>query len=170
MQSTSKKGKRGSLKFILGGVLILVAIAYLIFSSTQASAEYFMTVDELKAKGPAVVGQNLRVSGAVIGSTINYDPKAMLLSFEVAQVPGDNATVEAEGGLAAVLHAAVTDPTRAHLSVSYSGPKPDMLKDEAQAIMTGHHGPDGVFHADELLLKCPTKYQEAVPSQAVNGN
>ena len=81
-------------KFILGGGLILVAIVYLIFSSTQASAEYFMTVDELKAKGPAAVGQNLRVSGAVIGSTINYDPKAMLLSFEVAQVPGDNATVE----------------------------------------------------------------------------
>jgi len=51
MQSTSKNRKRGSLKFILGGGLILVAIVYLIFSSTQASAEYFMTVDELKAKG-----------------------------------------------------------------------------------------------------------------------
>ena len=27
--------------------------------------------------------------------------------------------------------------------------------------MTGHMDSDGVFHADELLLKCPTKYQEA---------
>ena len=170
MQSTSTKRKYGSLKFILGGILILVAIAYLIFSSTQASAEYFMTVDELKAKGPAAVGQNLRVSGAVDGSTIQYDPKAMLLSFQVAQVPGDNATVAAEGGLAAVLHAAVIDPKRARLTVSYNGPKPDLLNNEAQAIMTGHLGPDGVFHADELLLKCPTKYQEAVPSQAVKGN
>jgi cytochrome c-type biogenesis protein CcmE len=170
MQSTSTKRKHGSLKFILGGILILVAIAYLIFSSTQASAEYFMTVDELKAKGSAAVGQNLRVSGAVDGSTIQYDPKAMLLSFEVAQVPGDNATVAAEGGLAVVLHAAVIDPKRARLTVSYNGPKPDLLKNEAQAIMTGHLGPDGVFHADELLLKCPTKYQEAVPSQAVKGN
>jgi cytochrome c-type biogenesis protein CcmE len=26
-------------------------------------------------------------------------------------------------------------------------------------------GDDGVFYADELLLKCPTKYEEAVPSQ-----
>jgi cytochrome c-type biogenesis protein CcmE len=170
MQSTSKNRKRGSLKFILGGGLILVAVAYLIFSSTQASAEYFMTVDELKAKGAAAVGQNLRVSGAVDGSTIKYDPKAMTLSFEVAQVPGDNATVAAEGGLAAVLHAAVIDPKRARLTVSYDGPKPDLLKNEAQAIMTGHVGPDGIFHADELLLKCPTKYQEAVPSQAAKGN
>jgi len=170
MQSTSKNRKRGSLKFILGGGLILVAIVYLIFTSTQASAEYFMTVDELKAKGPAAVGQNLRVSGAVDGSTIQYDPKAMTLSFKVAQVPGDNATVAAEGGLAAVLHAAVIDPKRARLSVSYNGPKPDLLNNEAQAIMTGQLGPDGVFHADELLLKCPTKYQEAVPSQAAKGN
>ena len=31
--------------------------------------------------------------------------------------------------------------------------------------MTGQLGTDGVFHADELLLKCPSKYQEAVPQQ-----
>ena len=36
-------------KFIIGGVLILAAVVYLIASSTQASAEYFMTVDELNA-------------------------------------------------------------------------------------------------------------------------
>jgi len=28
--------------------------------------------------------------------------------------------------------------------------------------MTGKLGADGIFYADELLLKCPTKYQEAV--------
>jgi len=167
MQPTSKNRKRGNLKFIIGGGLILVAIVYLIFSSTQASAEYFMTVDELKAKGSAAVGQSLRVSGAVDGSTIKYDPKAMTLGFEVAQVPGDNATVAAQGGLAAVLHAAVIDPQRARLSVLFKGPKPDLLKNEAQAIMTGHIGQDGIFYADELLLKCPTKYEAAVPSQVV---
>jgi cytochrome c-type biogenesis protein CcmE len=35
--------------------------------------------------------------------------------------------------------------------------------------MTGHLGADGAFYADELLLKCPTKYQQAVPSQASSG-
>jgi cytochrome c-type biogenesis protein CcmE len=43
------------------------------------------------------------------------------------------------------------------------------MRNEAQAIMTGHLGDDGVFYADELLLKCPTKYEEAVPNQ-VQGN
>jgi cytochrome c-type biogenesis protein CcmE len=27
-------------------------------------------------------------------------------------------------------------------------------------------GADGVFYAEELLLKCPTRYEEAVPEQA----
>lgn len=156
----------GRMKFVIGGVLILAAVVYLIVSSTQANAEYFMTINELKAQGQSAVGKSLRISGAVIGQSIQYDPQTLTLSFEVANVPGDNATIDKEGGLAAVLHAAVTDPTRARMQVVYVGPKPDLLKDEAQAIMTGEYGADGVFHADELLLKCPTKYQDAVPSQA----
>jgi len=153
-------------KFIFGGLLILAAVVYLIVSSTQASAEYFMTVDELKAEGQSVIGKSLRASGAVIGDTIQYDPQTLTLSFDVAHVPGDNADIEAQGGLAYVLHEAVTDPSRARIKVVYVGPKPDLLRDEAQAIMTGHLGEDGVFYADELLLKCPTKYEEAVPEQA----
>ncbi len=153
-------------KFIIGGLLILAAVAYLIVSSTQASAEYFMTVDELQAEGPAVVGKSLRVSGAVIGDSIQYDPQTLELTFEVAHVPGDNAEIEAQGGLAEVLHKAVTDPARSRVKVTYTGPMPDLMRDEAQAIMTGHVEGDGIFYADELLLKCPTKYEEAVPEQA----
>jgi len=165
----NSNGIWGRGKFILGGVLILAAVIYLIVSSTKASAEYFMTVDELHAKGASAVGQNLRISGAVDGATIHFDPASGDLSFQIAQVPGDNATVEAEGGLAAVLHAAVIDPTRTRLTVIYHGPQPDLLRNEAQAIITGHLAADGTFYADQLLLKCPTKYQQAVPSQVSGG-
>ena len=170
MQQTPRSIFKSRGKFILGGLLILAAVIFLIITATQANAEYFMTVNELGVKGKSVVGQNLRISGAVIGSTIKYDPQTMNLTFVIAHVPGDNAAIQAGGGLAAVLHTAVTDATRARLTVIYNGPKPDLLRDEAQAIITGHLGSDGVFHADDLLLKCPTKYQEAVPSQVVDGN
>lgn len=157
----------GRLKFIIGGVLIAAAIIYLIISSTKANAQYFFTLDELNSRGSSMVNQNVRISGAVIGSSIQYDPQSLDLHFTVANVPADNKQIEAQGGLAAVLHAAVTDPTRTHMQIVYNGPKPDLLRDEAQAIMTGHLGADNVFYADELLLKCPTKYEEAVPSQVV---
>ncbi|MBI5841520.1 MAG: cytochrome c maturation protein CcmE [Chloroflexi bacterium] len=155
-------------KFLLGGLLILAAVVYLIASSTQASAEYFMTIDELKAEGSAAVGKSLRLSGAVIGDTIQYDPQTLTLTFEVAHVPGDNNEIEAQGGLAKVLYDAVNDPTRQRVKVIYKGVKPDLLRGEAQAIMTGKMGEDGIFYADELLLKCPTRYEEAVPEQSAS--
>ncbi len=153
-------------KFIFGGILILGAVVFLIVSSTRATQEYFLTVDELNAKGSSIVDKNLRVSGAVVGDTIQYDANTLTLSFDVAHVPGDMSQVDKEGGLAVALHEAVIDPSRSRMKVVYVGPKPDLLRNEAQAIMTGHLGKDGVFYAEELLLKCPTKYEEAVPQQA----
>jgi cytochrome c-type biogenesis protein CcmE len=125
-----------------------------------------MTVDEVKAEGAAAVGKSLRLSGAVLGDTIQYDSETLTLTFDVAHVSGDNLEIEEEGGLAQVLADAVNDPTRQRVSIVYVGPKPDLLRGEAQAIMTGKLGDDGVFYADELLLKCPTKYEQAVPDQA----
>jgi len=153
-------------KFVLGGLLVLGAVVYLIWSSTASTSEYFLTINELHAKGESIVNKNLRVSGAVIGDSIQYDTQSLTLTFEVAHVPGDNTLIETEGGLAKVLHQAVVDPSRERMKVVYVGPKPDLLRGEAQAIVTGHLGTDGVFYADELLLKCPTKYEEAVPEQA----
>ncbi len=161
-----QSGSRNRMKFVLGGLLIVAAVIYLIASSTQANAQYFLTVEEVVTKGSEVMGRDLRVSGAVIGDTIEYDPETLTLKFVVAHVPGDNTDIDAEGGLAAALRAAVADPNRARIQVVYNGPVPDLLKNEAQAIMTGRLGEDGVFYADELLLKCPTKYEEAVPQQA----
>jgi cytochrome c-type biogenesis protein CcmE len=155
----------GRVKFIIGGLLILAAITFLVISSTKANAQYFFTIDELLSRGQLMVDKDVRISGAVVGDSIQYDPQDLSLHFTIANVPADNKQIEAEGGLATVLHAAVTDPSRTRMQVVYSGPKPDLLRDEAQAIMTGHIDANNVFYADELLLKCPTKYEEAVPSQ-----
>lgn len=152
-------------KIAIGGFLIILAIILLISTSTAQSLEYFLTVDELNAQRDSLADRSLRVSGAVIGDTIEYAPETLTLTFEIANVPADAAEITDQGGLAEVLHQAVTDPTRSRLSVVYVGPKPDLMRNEAQAIITGKLGPDGVFVADELLLKCPTRYEEAVPEQ-----
>lgn len=156
----------GRTKFLVGGVLILAAVGYLIVSSTQAAAQYFLTVEELAAKADSVGSRNVKVSGAVVGETIAYDPQSLTLSFAIANVPGDIKEIEASGGLAAALEAAVLNPTAARMRVVYIGPKPDLMRDQAQAILTGHLGEDGVFYADEVLLKCPTRYESELPEQS----
>jgi cytochrome c-type biogenesis protein CcmE len=155
----------GRKKFLIGGLVILAAVIYLIASSTAAGAQFFFTVDELKARGSAAVGKPARVSGAVLGDTIQYDPETLTLTFTIVHMPADQALVNDEGGLAEALHEAVIDPSRARLQIVYVGVKPDLLKDEAQAIVSGSLGEDGVFHANELLLRCPTRYEDAVPGQ-----
>jgi cytochrome c-type biogenesis protein CcmE len=41
-----------------------------------------------------------------------------------------------------------------------------MLQHEAQAILTGQVNGRGVFQAEEVLLKCPTKYESSIPEQS----
>jgi cytochrome c-type biogenesis protein CcmE len=155
----------GKAKFVVAGLLIVAAVAYLIVSNTSSTAHYFLTVEEVQTLGDRAVGRNLTVSGAVVGETIVYDPSIPRVTFTIVQVPGDPQEVERAGGLAAVLHAAVNDPTAPRLEVVYNDIRPDLLQDEAQAIIRGQMGEDGRFYADEVLLKCPSRYEEEIPSQ-----
>jgi cytochrome c-type biogenesis protein CcmE len=155
-----------NLKFYIGGFVIIAAVIYLIVTSTQANAQYFLTVDELIAQNQSITEKQVRVSGAVLGETIQYDPEKLNLSFTVVHIPADNQEIETAGGLAKVLHEAVNNQNLSRVNIIYNGPKPDLLQNEAQAIITGHLGKDGIFYADELLLKCPTRYEESLPRQA----
>ena len=143
---------------------MVAAVVLLVVTSLKGNAQYYLTVDELVA-GKVAQGSNVRVSGVVLGDTIQYDPRTLNLTFTIANIPGDNDEIEALGGLATVLHEASLDPNATHLQVVYNGMQPDLLTNEAQAIMTGSLGEDGVFYADELLLKCPSRYEDDVPSQ-----
>mgnify|MGYP001027022146 CR=1 FL=1 len=154
------------LKFIIAGLLIVAAVIVLVISSTQANAQYFLTVEELNQRRDSMAGKDIRMSGAVLGDSIVYDADSLTLTFTVVNIPGDNKEIEAQGGLAMVLHNAVMDTSLPRLDVVYNGVQPDLLKNEAQAIMTGRLGEDGKFYASKLLLKYPTKYEEAVPEQS----
>jgi cytochrome c-type biogenesis protein CcmE len=151
----------GRLKFLIGGLLILAAVAYLIISGTSAGARYFITVDELVANRD-YVGKTVRISGAVIGDTIQYDSQNLIMDFTIAHIPTEYQN------LALTLYEAANDPNATRLPVHIvNQPKPDLLQHEAQAILTGKLGEDGVFYASELLLKCPTRFEEAEPGKAI---
>lgn len=146
-------------KFLIGGGLILAAVVYLVISGTLTGARYFITVDELM-ENPAYVGETVRITGAVIGETIDYNADTLLITFTVANVEND------VPDLGAALHEAVISPDVTRLQVRVENTvRPELLQNEAQAIMTGTLGTDGVFHVSELLLKCPSRFIESGPSQ-----
>lgn len=152
--------------FIVAGLLIVVAVIYLIVSSTGSTAQYFLTVAELQAMDDEARQRNITVSGAVLGETIVYDALVPRVTFTILNVPANPQEIERRGGLAQVLHDTVRDPSAPRLEVVYNGVKPDLLRNEAQAIVRGKMGADGRFYADEVLLKCPSRYEEEIPDQA----
>ena len=152
---------------VIAGLLIVAAVVYLVISSTSSSAHYFLTIEELQETGSEAVGRNTTISGAVLGDTIIYDSSVPRVTFTVVQVPGDPEEVEQAGGLAAALHAAVSDTDAPRLEIVYDDVKPDLLQHEAQAIIRGQLREDGRFYADQVLLKCPTRYEEEIPDQTL---
>lgn len=157
---------RNKTTFVIAGVLIVAAVVYLIISSTGTTAQYFLTIEELSEMGEVASDRNITVSGAVLGETIVYDEMGPSVSFTIVHVPGDPQEIEEAGGLAMVLHNAVSDTDAQRLDIVYDSVKPDLLQNEAQAIVRGKLGADGIFYADDLLLKCPTRYEEDVPAQS----
>ena len=135
-------------KFIIGGIIVAAAVVYLIASSISSSAQYYLTVKELRDKEQTMAGRNVRVAGFVVGDSIAYNPQASNLSFDI---------VDSHDELSSTVKVKT-------LKIVYTGPKPDLLQHEAQAIAEGKLNPDGTFAANNLLLKCPTRYEDQLPT------
>lgn len=123
------------LKFVVGGVVIALAVIYLIYTGVQSTAAYFLTVDELYAKGEAMHDRTIRVSGKVDEDSIDFNNRDLLLAFDVTSETGER------------------------MHVVFNGPKPDQMRQGADAILEGKYNGE-TFTAQTLLLKCPSRYEE----------
>lgn len=139
-------------KFLLGGSLILAAAILLVVSNIATTAQYFLTVSELRDRESALLGQAVRVSGAVIYDSHLYETRGGEPHLEFDIVDSEDQIGRQEP-----------------LRIVYHGPKPDLLQPGAQAIVEGRLDDDGNFEADSVLLKCPTRYEEEFPEQVQDG-
>ncbi len=157
-----KKKRSERLKFISAGLLILAAVLYLLISGTLQGARYFITVRELLADA-SYRGRTVRISGAVDGESIDYDSEKAIIRFEIVNIPSEY------DDLATALHEALLDPAAPRLPVMVEDAAiPDLLQHEAQAILTGVLGGDGVFAGTELLLKCPSRFEESTAPEGLS--
>ena len=128
----------GRLKFVIGGVIILAAVALLIFSTMQGNSQYSLTVSEINERSAEMLGKDARISGIVVPDSIVYDSNTLHLEFDVV----DAGSLDQQ-------------PLRI---VMDGEPLPDQMQDEAEAIAEGKLQPDGTFQADTLMMKCASKY------------
>jgi cytochrome c-type biogenesis protein CcmE len=127
------------LKFIVGGAVVLGLIVYLIVSAISSSGAYYREVSEVLNQQSVLAGKNLRVSGNIVIESIKYDAATLDLRFSISD-PNDASK---------------------QLPVHFHGVKPDQMDREgSSAIIEGVMGTGGTVEANNLLLKCPSRYDE----------
>lgn len=146
--------KSNRVKFIVGGVLLVGAIAFLVVNAMSGNTQLYKTVDEFYAEQSRLIGRDLRVAGVVIGDSIQFtqiDAQTTRLEFDIVDD--------------------LNNPAQRLHVVAINEPKPDLLQHEAQALIEGQADESGVFQANQggLLLKCPTRYEELDPAGHPDG-
>jgi cytochrome c-type biogenesis protein CcmE len=144
----TEKPRNGRMKFIIGGLLAAAAVAFLLVNAFSGNTQLYVTVEEYYADQAKMAGRDLRVSGWVLGDSIQFtqiDAATSRLEFDIVDD--------------------IEHPTQKLRIVAMNEPMPDLLQHEAQALVEGTgSGSEFISNPGGLFLKCPTRYEESDPS------
>lgn len=113
-------------------VLALTGTGYALFQQTGQNLTFYYEVDEVDR---AEIGdRRIKISGIVADESVSRVASEMRTTF------------------------AITGPT-SRIDVAYTGPLPDIFKPGIQVVAEGSFDAGGTLVADDLMAKCPSKYQ-----------
>ena len=151
IESPAEEGGSGSHRarfFVLGTVLAL-AVGYMVYAAFPGNALYFLTVGEFMNGKEFQDGRVLRVSGKLVEGSFQRQEGTTVSHFQLA-----------DGGAG----------SGQRLDASYVGIMPDLFfNPHSEIILEGKYRPDNVFAADNILVKCPSKYQALEEESAAKG-
>ncbi|MEW6663420.1 MAG: cytochrome c maturation protein CcmE [Bacillota bacterium] len=125
-------------KIIIGLLVIIMAMGAMIAVSIGSTAGYQLRISEVLAKGEELKGRYLLVEGYLLPETVNWDGKKIELRFFVTD--GES-----------------------KMQVVFNDVPPDNLTvPDTQIILKGKYDSGaGVFLADKVETRCPSKYEAA---------
>jgi cytochrome c-type biogenesis protein CcmE len=126
-------------KFLVGGAVIGLALAYLIYAGVTQSAVYFVTPSELAAAPTA--GKAYRLGGLVVPGSLTWEPKTLDLRFSLTDGKGS-------------------------IPVRHRGTAPDLFGEGRGAVVEGAWAAEGYFKATLIMAKHSEDYQAPANGQA----
>jgi cytochrome c-type biogenesis protein CcmE len=133
-----RQQRASSLRFLLGAAAAAIAIAWVATTSFDEQI-YFVTVDEYVTRAGELANEEFRVKGNVVPGS--YRLRQGTLDEHLFTLTSGGQT----------------------LDVFYRGAIPDTFSDEAEVVALGHIRGDA-FVAEEVVAKCPSRYDEQVPT------
>lgn len=125
-------------KLIIGTVIILAAVVYLL-SAGFSDVKTHISLETLVAEGEGYRDKRVQTEGRVIGDSVNWDAAAVKLTFQISGMADSNVVIP----------------------VLYLRPMPENFQDATEVLVSGTYVPGGEFLAEELITKCPSKYETA---------
>ncbi|MEO6332274.1 MAG: cytochrome c maturation protein CcmE [Gemmatimonadaceae bacterium] len=127
--------------WVLGGAAVIVAVfAWLLFGGLEKNMVFFLTPQELLAKGTEGVGVPVRLGGQVKPGSVKWNAQALDLRFTVTDGAGE-------------------------MPVHSTGAPPQMFRDGMGVIVEGRVGTGGVFEASGLMVKHSNEYRAPKPGE-----
>jgi cytochrome c-type biogenesis protein CcmE len=136
------KGRHRRFAWIGAGLLALGVAAALVLNAFQSNLVFFFTPSQVVAK-EAPQARAFRVGGLVEPGSLKRDPNSLTVRFNV------------------------TD-TAQTIPVVYTGLLPDLFKEGKGVVAQGKLGPDGSFHATEVLAKHDENYMPPEAKEAID--
>ncbi len=115
------------------GVIVIVACLAVAAYTLSGSVTVYKTVSEISLGGSDVIGKPYNINGTVVNGSIDWDKDDMVLTFKL------------------------TDEKEI-INVKYPKPAPNNFEDGRTVVVYGVYTKDRVFEANQILVKCPSKY------------
>ena len=109
----------------------VLVVAFLAYGTTSFKSNLTPYVSFAEA---ANLARKVQVAGGLVENSTEYLDESQDLRFTSVEENGDT------------------------MVVHYDGIKPGNFEEAVQIVAVGRYG-DGVFYAEQLLVKCPSKYQ-----------
>ena len=127
---------------IAAGLVLVAVAAALVLNAFQGNIVFFFSPTQVASK-EAPLDRTFRVGGMVEKGSLKRRPDGITVEF------------------------VVTD-TAKNLPVVYSGLLPDLFKEGKGVVAQGKLGPDGAFHASEVLAKHDENYMPPEAAHALS--
>jgi len=135
----TKRTKRKPLAIVAVAVLV-AAFGWLLYGGLDKNVVFFLTPQELLAKGTDGYDVPVRLGGQVKLGSVKWDDKALRLTFDV------------------------TDGT-SEIAVHSTGAPPQMFRDGMGVVVEGRFGRDRVFNSTGLMIKHSNEYRPPKPGE-----
>ena len=132
MRTCSSSGRTRTI--VIGALVIVGAFAYLLYGGLAKNVVYFLTPNELLAKGTRAVDVPVRLGGQIKPGSVVWNDTTLDLRFTITDGKSD-------------------------IAVKSRGTPPQMFRDGIGVVVEGRYLNDGVFHCTNLMVKHSNEYR-----------